>query len=237
LALGGGARQAAVLDAPPVALGPSLRGDLTQPVRRHRGEFVERRAQGLAHQLQAVEHPDGGQDVSGVGALPAARLEQAARPAHLEQLAQEPLLGATREQAGAELAQHRGVEAGIGQLQPEQVLPVDPRPHRLGRLPIGQVLVELQQGDQGQPPRRQARLAAPGEQVGEIRVGEDRAELVTELQEQVALAEGGAGDARRLLRHRLKRAGLERHGGASEWQTEPTYRSPSEFASSIGPPF
>jgi hypothetical protein len=61
-------------------------------------------------------------------------------------------------------------------------------------LPIGQVLPELEQGDQGQPPRRQPRLAEPGEQVGEVRVGEDGAELVTKAEERVALAEGGLGD-------------------------------------------
>ena len=148
-----------------------------------------------------------------VGPLPAARLEQAPRLAGLQQLAQQPLLGAAREQARAELAQHRVVEAGVGQLQPEQVLPVDPRPHRLGGLPVGQVLAELQDGDQRQAPRRQARLAEPGEQVGEVGVGEDGAELVAQLEEGVALAEGGPGDARRLLGHGLDRAGLSDMAG------------------------
>jgi hypothetical protein len=116
--------------------------------------------------------------VGRVAALPAARLEQASRLAHLEQPAEQPLLGAALEQAGAELAQHRGVEAGVGQLQPEQVLPVDARPHRLGRAPVGEVLAELEQGDERQPPRRQPGLAVPGEQVGEVGVGKDGAELV-----------------------------------------------------------
>ena len=131
----------------------------------------------------------------------------------VEQLVQQALLGAALEQARAELAQHRVVEAGVGQLQPEQVLPVDPRPHRLGRPPIGQVLTELQDGHQRQPPRRQARLAEPGEQVREIGVGEDGAELVPQLEEGVALAKGSSGDARRFLRHGLDRAEFERHDG------------------------
>ena len=148
-----------------------------------------------------------------VGALPAARLEQAPRLARLQQLVQQPLLGAAHEQAGAELAQHRVVEAGVGQLKAEQVFPVDPGPHRLGRLPVGEALAELQEGDQGQPPRRQPGLAEPREQVGEALVREDGAELVAQLEERVALAEGGARDAHRLLGHGLDRAGLERHGG------------------------
>jgi len=103
------------------------------------------------------------------------------------------------------------VEARVGQLQAEQVLPVDAGAHRLGRLAVGQVLAELEQGDQRQAPRRQARLAEPGEQVGEVGISEDGAELVPQLQERVALTKGRARDARRLLGHGLDRAGLERH--------------------------
>ena len=130
------------------------------------------------------------------------------------------------------------VEAGVGQLEPEQVLPVDPRPHRLGGLPVGQVLAELQEGDQRQPPRRQPRLAEPGEQVGEVRVGEDGAELVAQPEEGVALAEGGPGDARRLLGHGLDRAGLERHGGPPAGWTRrsiPAHPGSADFANGIRP--
>jgi hypothetical protein len=151
--------------------------------------------------------------VGRVAALPAARLEQPARLARLQELVQETLLGATLEQARAELAQDRVVEAGIVELEAEQVLPVDAGAHRLGGTPVRQVLAELQQGDQRQPPRRQPRLAELREQVGEVFVGEDGAELVAELQQRVALAEGGLGDPRRPLRHGLDRGGLERHGG------------------------
>jgi len=149
--------------------------------------------------------------VGGVRALPAAGLEQASGLAGVEQLVQEPLLGAAGQQARAELAQHRVVEAGVGQLEPKQVLPVDAGAHRLRGLPVGQVLAELQQGDQRQAPGRQARLAEPGEEVGEVGVGEDGAELVAELEERIALAEGRARNACRLLGHRLDRVGLERH--------------------------
>ena len=79
-----------------------------------------------------------------VAALTPARLEQASRLTRLQQLAEQPLLGVGLKQAGAELAQDRGVEAGVGQLEAEQVLPVDARPHRLRRTPVGEVLAELQ---------------------------------------------------------------------------------------------
>jgi hypothetical protein len=132
--------------------------------------------------------------------------------AGLEQLVQQAFLGAACQQARAELAQHRVVEARVGQLEPEQVLPVDPAPDRLRGPPVGQVLAELQDGDQSQPPRRQPRLAEPGEEIGKVRVGEDGAELVPQAEEGIALAEGSLGDARRLLGHGLDQGGFERHG-------------------------
>ena len=103
-------------------------------------------------QLQPVQCPNGRHDVGRVGPLPATRLEQPARLAGFEELMQQTFLGAARQQARAELAQHRVVEARVGQLEPEQVLPADPGPHRLGGLPVGQVLAELQESDQRQPP-------------------------------------------------------------------------------------
>jgi hypothetical protein len=128
--------------------------------------------------------------VGRVGALPAARLEQAEFLAAFEQLVQQPLLGTALDEAGAELAQHGGVEAGIGQLQPEDVLPVDPGAHRLGGPSVGEVLAELQQGDQSQPPWREPRLAALRKEVGEVRIGEDGAEFIPQLEKGVAPAEG-----------------------------------------------
>jgi hypothetical protein len=175
--------------------------------------------------------------VGRVGPLPAARLEQATGLARLEQPAEQPLLGATTDQPRAELAQHRVVEAGVGELEAQEVLPVDARPHRFGRPPVGQVLAELQEGDQRQPPRRQSRLAEPGEQVGEVGVGEDGAELVAKLEERVALAEGGPGDTRGLLGHGLDRGGLERHGRPPQEGRKPhrlhARGQPRDFANGI----
>jgi hypothetical protein len=54
---------------------------------------------GLADQLEAVEHADGREHVRGVGALPAARLEQSTSLADVQQPAEQPLLGAAGQQA------------------------------------------------------------------------------------------------------------------------------------------
>ena len=120
-----------------------------------------------------------------VAALTPARLEQASRLTRLQQLAEQPLLGVGLKQAGAELAQDRGVEAGVGQLEAEQVLPVDARPHRLRRTPVGEVLAELQQGDERQAPRRQPGLAALREEIREVGVGENGPQLVSQLEERM----------------------------------------------------
>ena len=119
-----------------VALGPVVphrRQVGPQPVRRRRGQRVERVAQRLAHALEAVEHAERRQHVGGVRALAPARPQQAGGPAAREQRIEQRERRVTRRQPGAELAQHRGVEAGVGQLQPQEVLPVDPAPHRVGR--------------------------------------------------------------------------------------------------------
>jgi hypothetical protein len=100
---------------------------------------------------------------------------------------------------------------------------------------VGQVLAELQQGDQRQPPGRQARLTQLGEQVGKVRVGEDGAELVTQGEQRIALAERGLGDARRPLRHGLDRAGLEHGRPPADWtrRSIPAHLGSADFANGI----
>ncbi len=43
-------------------------------------------------------------------------------------------LGAASRHTGAELTQNRGIEAGVGQVEAEQVLPVDASSPRIGRM-------------------------------------------------------------------------------------------------------
>src|SRR5215218_967267 len=75
----------------------------------------------------------------------------------------------------------------------------------------------------------------PTDTVGEVRVGEDGAELVTEAEERVALAEGGLGDARRPFRHGLDRAGLEHGGPPADWtrRSIPAHLGSADFANGI----
>ena len=92
--------------------------------------------------LQPVQVADRHTDVGGVGALAPAPVQQATFPQPIKHERQ-PLGLAIGEQPRPELGEHRGVKAGVGQLQAQGVLPVQPSPHRVGGLPVGEALDKL----------------------------------------------------------------------------------------------
>ena len=104
------------------------------------------------------------------------------------------------------------MEAGVGQLEPERVLPVDPRAHGVGGLPVAQVLEELEDRDQGQAPWGEAGLAPGGVELAEVLVLAEGAELVAQPRDHGALGEGGAGNARGLGGDPADRFGTQAHG-------------------------
>ena len=57
----------------------------------------------------------------GVGALPAARLEQAERPCGVQHAREQALAGVGGEETAAELAEHAVVEAGLAEFEAEQM--------------------------------------------------------------------------------------------------------------------
>src|SRR3954464_5378651 len=93
-----------------------------------------------------------------ISPLPPPRLEDAELSGDLEHPLQQALLRATSQKTISKLAEDTKVKARVGQLEAEQVLPIDPRPDRLSRLSIAQALAELHQRDQGQPPGWTGRL-------------------------------------------------------------------------------
>ena len=152
-----------------------------------------------------------------VGALAGTGLEQAAVLAGLEHLVQEEPFGPAGGEAAAELGEDGEVESGVVELEAEGVLPVDAAADGVGGLSIGEVLGELHDGDQGEPPGGQCGLSAPGVEVGEVAVAEDGAEFVAEPEVGIPLGEGGAGDAGGQLGDGRDGAGLQGHGGTSGW--------------------
>jgi hypothetical protein len=146
-----------------------------------------------------------------VGALTAPRGDQP----QLDQPIQEDLEGHTLQvvgdQPGPELREHAEVEAGIGQVQAQTVFPVDTPADRVGGLPIGEVLRELQHRDHRQLSRRNPRLAPDPERVDERPVSEDLTQLVTHPHSQRGFPERRSGHHRGLLRNLRKHTRTHRH--------------------------
>ena len=101
----------------------------------------------------------------------------------------------TRDQARAELAQHGKVEAGVGELEPEGIFPVNATADGLGRSPVGQVFDKLQDTDQGKPPGTGSRLPMRREQVGEVLIRIEGPEFVPQRHIQVSFGKDCLGDA------------------------------------------
>ena len=204
--------------------------DGAQPIGCHRGDGVQGRTQRLGEQLDPVQVAHGGQHVRAVGALAPVRFQQPAFARGVEQALQQAPAGFVFEQPAPELTQDGEVEPGVGQLQREQVFPVDPAPHGVGRLPVAQPFAELQERDQSQAPGRIRRLAQLGVEVGEARIVEHGAEPVAQEHVWVAAPERGPGDAGCVVGH--GRDGLlraERHGRSPSGS--PTlYRPASQLA-------
>jgi hypothetical protein len=83
--------------------------------------------------------------MSRVGALPAPGLEQTQRLTAIQQPLQQQFLSTTSDQAGVELAQHGVVEPRVGQLETEQILPIDAGADCVGGPAVGEVLSGLVQ--------------------------------------------------------------------------------------------
>ncbi|ACA18375.1 hypothetical protein M446_4012 [Methylobacterium sp. 4-46] len=104
------------------------------------------------------------------------RLEHALVVRGLEDADQQPSSGLVLQQPAAELAQDAGIEAGIGEVEGQQVFPVNPGSDRLSGLAVAQAFAELQEGDEGQAPGCVRGLAAAGKEVSERSIGEDGAQ-------------------------------------------------------------
>jgi hypothetical protein len=112
-------------------------------------------------------------------------------------------------EAAAELGEGGEVEPGVVELEPEGIFAVDAAADGVGGLAIGEVLGELHHGDQGELPRGQCGLPAPGVEVGEVGVAE----------RQVRVRRGAGGRdspwGRRRGRRGRSARGRQGRGGAS----------------------
>lgn len=122
----------------------------------------------MQDQFQAGEFPGGGQDLGGVGPLPSALFDHSCVTYPVQGQGQELVGAVVLAQAVAEVREHAVVETGVVQVHGQGVREVDPAPHRLGRLPVGEAEQELQYADRGQLGRRKPGASVawiPGQEV------------------------------------------------------------------------
>lgn len=91
------------------------------------------------------------------------------------------------------------VEARIGEFERQRILPIDPGTDRVRCLPVREVLGELEDGHEGQPPRGGGGLAPRREQVREVRVLVEGVEVIPHAQVRGPEGKGSTGDAGRFL--------------------------------------
>lgn len=206
-------RNAVIIDRPGITLHPGWVGLGTEPFRSRSRKSVQRRPDRLDGAAQAVEGADGSKHVRAVRALPPTGHQQLLLPAQRQQRIKEQRLRPARHQPAAELAQHRGIEARVCQLQPEQILPVDPASGRIRCLPVRQVLSELQH-HKSEPPRRFGWLPVAGEQRSELPIRKHRPKRVMQAQAGVAGPENSVCNSGRGRGSCRRRSRAERHHGS-----------------------
>ena len=134
-------------------------------------------------------------------------------PTPTEQGIEQERFCAARNQACAELRQDRGIEAGIGQFEAQDVFPVDPAAHGICSRAISESLGELEDRDEGEPPRREGGLAMRREERGKGRVGEEGAEFIGETEIRDALSGTPHGRCGR------SRPGQDRRAADGAWRS------------------
>ena len=113
-------------------------------------------------------------------------------------------LSAPCAKARAELAQNSVVEADVGQLQAQQIFPVDPCADRIGGLPISQPLHELQERCERKPDRRLGGPSPGREQVSEVAIRDDPMQVVIETHDRITLWKDRPRDLRGLVWHHIR---------------------------------
>ena len=159
---------------------------LGQPVRVRGGQRLQRGPDAFPRELEPVQRRHRSDDAGGVGALLAARLDQAVCRQAFQQRVQYHLLQPRLRDPGPELGQHRMVKPRIPGGQAQQVFPVQPHPDRISYLPAGQLLRPLQHRHQRQPRRGPARLAPHPERGSERLIIEPLAQPVPDQHRQRA---------------------------------------------------
>jgi len=107
--------------------------------------------------------------------------------------------------------EHGEVEAHVGELETEQILPIDAAAHGIRRLAVGQTFEELENRHHGETPGTLGHLSTGGEEVDEVLVGVESSEIIAHIHGQGACGEDRPRDAARLVRDGGASLRLVRH--------------------------
>jgi hypothetical protein len=153
--------------------------------------------------------------MGGIRALPSSTLHQPRRSQPIDHHRQQPVGPITFGETVPELAEHRMIKPGLGQLHPEGVLPVDAAGHRPSRLPVGEILRVLQHRRQRQPGRGNTRPTIGRKPSREVLIHEQVIQPVPDPHRRCPLRIGRPRHPRRLHRNRPTRTTPHRHPAIS----------------------
>jgi hypothetical protein len=196
---------------PAVAAAPVVARQAGQRVPGGAGELLQGRAHRLGDQLQAGQVPHRRQDVGGVGALAGPLTDQPGFLQPGQGQVQEPVRPPLLQQPLAEVTQHAVMEARIVEIEAERVVEVDPAPHRLGSVTVGQIEQELQHAHRRQLRRRDPRAPVPRIPPGEVLVLPQAVEPVPHPHRRRPGRVAGPRHPRGQLRNLDPQAGTDRH--------------------------
>ena len=160
------------------------------------GQLVEGGTHGFTDEFQAVEGADGRQHMGRVGTLPTACFQQPLRLGSRPTTGPAGAPGRCLQAGGFETRWDGEVEAAVGQVEAEQILPVDASANRFCGLAVREGFAELQDRHPGQAPRRQAGLTGVRVEVRKVVILKDGAQLVVAGSEGLPLGKAARATRR-----------------------------------------
>src|SRR6266487_947925 len=121
-----------------------------------------------------------------IGTLASASLQPAFLPKQREHFRKQELFCMVFNQTSTKFGEDRGVKARIGEIQTQEIFPIDPSSYCICGLPIREVLYTLHDRNQGESPWSFGWLPFPGKDLRKILIGVDTSQDVAHLHVQIA---------------------------------------------------
>lgn len=206
-------RETCVLGTEPIAVQPG-RGDCgLEPCGDRGGHHVEGGPKRLDDAFASVPGTHRCPHVRRIRTGPSAGLYQVLRSEGHQQRLPQASLRPVRQEPCATCAQDRRVEARVVQVQTPHVLPIEAPADGIRGGTVGQACDTWSDRHQGQSQGCRRRLATWRKAFRTILIGDDRPQMIVNLETERPLGKSRLGNACGLLRDNRGRGGLQRHGG------------------------